>query len=66
MTWDPRYVAVMHAKTAVQSATAAVDAATVARPFNMTVFITRLDALNTAGHALQAAHQTTQEQEQTA
>lgn len=64
-TFDPRYEAVMVAKAAVQAAAAGVDAATTARPFNPSTLADRLDTLIAAGRTLQAAHQTTQDQEHT-
>ncbi|MCC3277503.1 hypothetical protein LJ753_16690 [Arthrobacter sp. zg-Y20] len=54
--WDPRYEAIVAAKTRVQQATVFVDAATVARPFNMSLLNQRMDELSAAHQALQDAY----------
>lgn len=54
--WDPRFEAIMAAKGRVQEATVFVDAATTARPFNMSLLNQRMDELTAAHQALQDAY----------
>lgn len=61
--WDPHFEAIMRAKTAVQTATLFVDAATTARPFNMGLLNQRMDELSAAIRTLE---QTKHDQENAA